>query len=707
MEQQITQSFQTNPLFIFTLLLLVVLTLPPIFERIKLPGLVGLLFAGVVLGSNGLGLLDAKSETIKLLSDIGKIYLMFVAGLEIDLAEFRKTKERSLGFGIATFLVPLLMGMAIARFFNIGWNASILIGSLLASHTLLGYPIVKRLGVVANEAVTVTIGATIFTDIAALLVLAICISIHGGEFSIASLIAQLVMLGIYAALVLVGFNKAGKEYFRRTGDEQSNQFLFILLAVFVASVGAQLIDVDKIVGAFLAGLAVNDVVGRSPVEEKIEFVGSTLFIPFFFVGMGLLLDIPGFIKTVTTELPLTLGIVGGLFASKFIAAAIAKMLYGYSWHQAITMWSLSLPQVAATLAAALAGVNAGLIDESIFNVVIVLMLITAIAGPILTTQFGRKLSFDFVAERSRGKEYRLRNSQTEDSGFFTGDNISAQLSSGEPASRVKTSRFKVIVPVANPETERNLIEMGALLARYESGKVMPLSIAKAHVHMDNPDLKLAIKQSRKLLKNAVAVIQEFGAKGKSLIRIDDDVVHGIVRAAREENASLIIMGWSQRDLRSRIFGTVVDGIFWSAHCPVAVMRLQKEPVNIHRLLVPIKTLDFRAKLTIEFARLFAETNQAAITLLHASERQTPKSEVEALETQLRLTVQAKAKADIEVKIIRNDNITETILAQAKNHDLVVLRSIRLRTAGGLAVSNISDRLIQQLDTSFILFGEPH
>ena len=709
MEQQISQSFQTNPLFTFTLLLLVVLILPPIFERIKLPGLVGLLFAGVVLGSNGLGLLDAKSETMKLLSDIGKIYLMFVAGLEIDLAEFRKTKERSLGFGIATFLVPLLMGMAIARFFDMGWNASILIGSLLASHTLLGYPIVKRLGVVANEAVTVTIGATIFTDIAALLVLAICISIHGGEFSIASLITQLVILGIYAALVLVGFNKAGKEYFRRTGDEQSNQFLFILLAVFIASVGAQLIDVDKIIGAFLAGLAVNDVVGRSPVEEKIEFVGSTLFIPFFFVGMGLLLDIPGFIQTVTTQLPLTLSIVGGLFASKFIAAAIAKLLYGYSWHQAITMWSLSLPQVAATLAAALAGVNAGLIDKSIFNVVIVLMLITAIVGPILTTQFGRKLSFDFATERSEKKKYRLRGSvQTEDSAFFVGDNISAQLSPVEQTPRVKTSSFKVVVPVANPETERNLIEMGALLARHESGKVMPLSIAKAHVHMDDANLKQAIKQSRKLLKNAVTVIQEFGAKGKSLIRIDDDVVHGITRAAREENANLIIMGWSQRDLRSRIFGTVVDGIFWSAHCPVAVMRLRKEPVDIHQLLVPIKTLDFRAKLTIEFARLFAETNQAALTLLHVSERKTPQIEVETLENQLQeFVAQIKVKGDVAVKIVRNDNITETILALAKNHDLVILRSIRLRTAGGLAVSNISDRLIQQLDTSFILFGEPH
>ncbi|MEO1341966.1 MAG: cation:proton antiporter, partial [Cyanobacteria bacterium J06635_13] len=225
----------------------------------------------------------------------------------------------------------------------------------------------------------------IFTDIAALLVLAVCISIHGGEFSATGLLIQLVTLGVYSAVVLVGFDKAGKEYFRRTGDEESNQFLFILLAVFLASVGAQVINVDKIVGAFLAGLAVNDVVGRSPVEEKIEFVGSTLFIPFFFVGMGLLLDIPGFIETLTNQLPLTLSIVGGLFLGKFLAVLAAKLLYGYSWNQAITMWSLSLPQVAATLAAALAGVNAGLLSDSIFNVVIVLMLVTAIAGPILTT----------------------------------------------------------------------------------------------------------------------------------------------------------------------------------------------------------------------------------------------------------------------------------------------------------------------------------
>lgn len=700
MEQYLSSSFQTNPLLTFTLLLLVALILPPIFERIRLPGLVGLLFAGVVLGTNGLGLLDAKSETMKLLSDIGKIYLMFVAGLEIDLEEFRKTKERSLGFGMATFLVPLIIGTAIARLFGMGWNASILVGSLLASHTLLGYPIVKRLGVVANEAVTVTIGATIFTDIAALLVLAVCISIHGGEFSVGSLFVQLVTLGLYAAIVLFGFDKAGKEYFRRTGDEQSNQFLFILLAVFLASVGAQVINVDKIVGAFLAGLAVNDVVGRSPVEEKIEFVGSTLFIPFFFIDTGLLLDIPGFIATLTTELPLTLGIVVGLFASKFIAAAIAKLLYGYSWYQTLTMWSLSLPQIAATLAAALAGVNAGLIGDSVFNVVIVLMLVTAIAGPILTTRYGSKLTV--TANTDSAKEYHLVGDSN--------SKLDSTVAESTPITSLSlpTSNFRVVVPVANPATERKLIEMGALLTRHERGKVISLSIAKAHAHMDDPKLRQAIIESRKLLKQAVNVTREFGASGKSLIRIDDDIVHGITRAAREENANLIVMGWSRtNDLRSRLFGSVIDGVFWSAHCPIAVMRLLKEPVALHQVLVPIKTLDAKAKLTIEFARLFAETNQAAITLLHVSDRQTPLTEVNTLETKLQQIAKASHPLDIAVEIVRHDRITDTILDRAKNHDLVVLRSTRLRTAGGLAVSDISDRLVRQLNSSFILFGEPH
>lgn len=365
-----------SPIIAFTILLTVIFTVPPIFERLRIPGLVGLLVAGVVLGQNGLKLLDSNSETVRLLSDIGKVYLMFVAGLEIDLGQFRKTKNRSIGFGTLTFLVPLITGILVGQLFNFSWNTSVLIGSLLASHTLLAYPIVSRLGVVMNEAVTVTVGATIFTDTGALLVLAICVGIHAGEFSALSLVTLLGGLAIYSVGVLFGFDWAGKEFFRRSGDEQSNQFLFILLALFLASVGAQIVGVEKIVGAFLAGLAVNDVLGRSPVKEKIEFIGSVLFIPCFFVDMGLLINIPAFIKTLSS-IWLTVVIVVALISSKFIAAFLAKLLYRYNMAEMLTMWSLSLPQVAATLAASLVAyqtVNSAgerLINEGVLNSVIV------------------------------------------------------------------------------------------------------------------------------------------------------------------------------------------------------------------------------------------------------------------------------------------------------------------------------------------------
>ena len=587
--EQILNSLPDSPIVGFTVLLLIILTIPPLFERLRLPGLVGLLVAGVVIGPHGLGLLNTETETMKLLSDIGKIYLMFVAGLEINLEDFRKKKDRSLGFGIATFFLPLVIGTLLGQVLGMGLNTSIFIGSLMASHTLLGYPIVNSLGVAGKEAVTVTIGATIFTDIAALLVLAICVSIHAGEFSAASLVIQLGALAIYAAIVLFGFDWAGREYFRRTGDEESNQFLFVLLAVFLASVGAQIINIDKIVGAFLAGLAVNDVVGRSPVEEKVVFVGSTLFIPFFFVDMGLLLNISGFSSTLSSDLLLTVAIIGGLISSKFLAALAAKLLYRYSWDEALTMWSLSLPQVAATLAAALVGLKVGLITDSVFNVVIVLMLVTAILGPVLTAKFARKLSLTSKSLSIDSEVGRLVTGQLEFS-----------LESKNPGS---AHPFTVVVPICNPYTERYLIEMGALLARHESGALIPLSIAKAHIHMDEPELTFALEQSQRLLQRAVAVSQEFQVEAKPAIRIDDDVAQGISRLAREQNASLIIMGWSPTtSLQARLFGNVIDSVFWSAHCPVAVMRLLDEPINLHQILVPVKNITPQTLLIIQFAQ---------------------------------------------------------------------------------------------------------
>lgn len=680
-----------TPIVAFTILLLVILTLPPVFERLRLPGLVGLLVAGFILGPEGLRVLDARTETMILLSDIGKIYLMFVAGLEIDLDDFRKQRNQSLMFGGATFLFPLMMGAAVGRGFGMGWNAAILTGSLLASHTLLGFPIVNRLGVIGNKAVTATIGATIITDIAALLVLAVCISIHAGNFSALSLIGQLISLAVYALVVLVGFNWAGRQYFKRTGDEQGNKFLFILLAVFLASVGAQIINIDKIVGAFLVGLAVNDVLKHGPVEEKVIFVGSTLFIPFFFIDMGLVLKVSSLKTTLTQDLGLTVAIVGTLFLSKFLAAVSVKGLHQYSWNEILTMWSLSLPQVAATLAAALAGKTAGLLTDAMFNVVIVLMLVTAIAGPIFTAQFARKLP------------------QPDTSPSVPLDPSAALQPARLPTVQDSAVPFKVIVPVSNPSTERYLIEMAALLARHESGIIVPLSIAKGQVHMDEPKLEQTLSRNQQLLAKAVAVSQEFQAEAQPILRIDDDVAHGIVRAAREQEAKVIVMGWHPTHrIKDRLFGSFIDRVFWSAHCPIAVMRLLEKPIHLNRVLVPINNLAPQALQTIRFAQVFAESNQAEVTLLHVCDRKTLPSAIHTFEAQLSaLLTQLQVQATVSIKIERSDAVAVTIVNIAQTYNLVVLRSVRRRTAGGLKVSDVTSQVIPALSDSLILLGEPH
>jgi len=464
-----------EPIVPFAVLLVVILSVPPLFERLRLPGLVGLLVAGVVLGSNGLQVLENKSETMSLLSDIGLVYLMFVAGLEVDMEQFRRTRNRSMGFGSFTFAIPLMMGTLVGRLFNFDWNASILIGSLFASHTLLAYPIVRRLGVVNNEAVTVTIGATIFTDIGALLVLAVCIAINKGEFSALRLAILVGSLAIYSVAILVGFDRLGKEFFRRSKDDQGNQFLFVLLALFLASVGAQLIGVEKIIGAFLAGLAVNDVVGDGPVKEKVEFVGSVLFIPIFFVDLGLLVDLPAFIESIST-IWLTLTIVLGLIVSKLLAAILAKLVYRYNFPQMMTMWSLSMPQVGATLAATLVGYRAGVLNEGVLNSVIVLMLVTSTLGPILTSRFAPQLDLSTTG---------------------LPDDIS-QLEKTPEASKDK-GEFTVVVPVYNPQTQRYLMEMATLLARHEGGRIVPLAIAQAHARMDALRWKLLSKKASSCL----------------------------------------------------------------------------------------------------------------------------------------------------------------------------------------------------------------
>ncbi len=668
-----------EPIFTFALLLAIILLVPPIFEKIKLPGLVGLLVAGVIFGSSGLGLLDSKSETMILLADIGKIYLMFVAGLEIDLEQFRRTKNRSLTFGFATFAVPLIGGILVGRIFGFSWNTAVLIGSLLASHTLLAYPIVRRLGVVNNEAVTVTIGATIFTDIGALLVLAICLGVNQGDFTAADLGILLGSLALYTLVVLFGLDRLGREFFRRSKNDHSNQFLFILLSLFVASVGAEAIGIEKIVGAFLAGLAVNDVIGDGPVKEKVEFVGTVLFIPIFFVDMGLLLDLNAF-KDILGSVGIPLAIVVALLLSKFLAACIAKLIFRYSWQQTITMWSLSLPQVAATLAAALIAFQAEIINEEVFNSVILLMLVTSIAGPLITSRFATQLITEDLPETEPETDFALKSKD----------------------------RYRVVVPIYNPQTQRYLIELASLLARKNQGKIVPVAIAKAESRLDSPQLELDFQRCTNLLAQAESIGTELDVSVQPELRIEYDIAQGISHASREVNADLIILGFSRlTGFRSRFFGSVTDSVLWSAHCSVVVARFQTSPLGIRRILVPVESINPVGLRPVHFVKNLITSKETEITLLHVCPFRTAKERKAILHERLEAVANKfLAEATVDVKVTAQNNFVREILDASRTHELVILRSQRQRVGvDSLALGATTKPLLENLKCSIVLLGE--
>lgn len=331
------------PLARFSVAMLILFTVPPVCRRVRLPAVVGLLAAGLLIGPNGLGVAPKNSEVAHFFADLGKLLLMFFAGMEIDLVLFNRTRHRSVGFGLLTFALPLATGTAVGLAAGYPWVGAVLIGSLLASHTLIAYPIVERLGQLRNEAVTVTIGATVFTDVAALLVLAVCIPIHTAGFAPDTFALQIVQLAVYVPAVVLGLGWASRRLFALKPAKEG-QFALMLLLVAAAAVAAEAIHLEGIIGAFLAGLAVNTATRDSEAKHELEFIGNHLFIPVFFLTIGFLIDLRTFAATLADHFWLVVGIVGGLIGSKFLAAAVARRLFGYSRDEGLTMGCCPSPR---------------------------------------------------------------------------------------------------------------------------------------------------------------------------------------------------------------------------------------------------------------------------------------------------------------------------------------------------------------------------
>jgi Kef-type K+ transport system membrane component KefB len=385
------------PLAKFAVAMAIIVGVPPLARRVGLPEMVGLLLFGVVLGPHALGLFGEERPIANFFAELGKLLLMFSAGLEVDVVLFRKAQTRSIIFGLATTIAPLFLGTLVALAFGYAVIPAVVVGSLLASHTLLALPIVRGLGALRLEPIVVAIGATVLSDTLSLIVFAICVSTYTTGFSPTGLATQLIEIAVFVPLILFGLSRVGAYALGKVRDNEDAEFVLMLAIMAIAGVLADLINLPDIVGAFLAGLAVNAAIRDRSVKTKLEFVGKALFIPSFFVVTGFLIDPSTFVQSVVGNLPLVIGVIATLLLGKWIAATIVGRAFGYTPAARLTTWALTLPQVAATLAATLVAYHTfnadgqRLLDERMLNAVLVLMLVTSILGPVLTERFAPRM----------------------------------------------------------------------------------------------------------------------------------------------------------------------------------------------------------------------------------------------------------------------------------------------------------------------------
>ena len=685
-----------HPLGVFALLVAISAAVPPLIRRLGLPDLVGLLLAGVLIGPHALQWVDTDSETVRLLSDLGAVYLLFTMGLEIDLEEFNRVKRRSFIYGLLILLIGVATGVSIGWMAGFAGVSCLLLGALMATHTPLGYPIVRSYGAQKDEAVVVSVGSTIFTDIVALLLLAVGLGLGKGDLSGAGLTWLLVKIGLFALMVVLGIRWLGQRLVIRGINDENRMVLAVLVALFLASLGAELAGVEKIVGAFLAGLAVNSVLPEGRVKEQVIFIGSVLFIPIFFIDLGLLLDVGSLGESLSNYQFTGLMLVGAI-GGKGLASWISGALFGYRLSQILMMWSLTMPKVAATLATAFIGFQAGLLNQMVLNAVLAVMVVTATLGPILTERSVTRL--------------------TEDRQGMVPTSFGEEAATADGVSEVVQRPLRIVVPIANPGNEGGLLNIASRLLRGSAGGeglLLPLAMVNPSLEEVRGGLNRAVVAARGRLAAAAAIGSSLQVPTRTLLRLDEDIAGGMSRTALEQSADLLLIGAGRADqLRAWFLGDIVDGVCRTAHCPVVVVNLGRQRVTaLSRILVPIKDLSASAREQFELALRVINTaaleERTRITLLHVHDPRFSGQDRRWMEEQLiRWRPQGIPAERFHIVIVRGPGIDVAIHRLSREHDLVILRTQRRRVAGlPIPGSDRTSKLISQLPCAAMVISDP-
>ncbi len=538
----------TDPTWIFLLVLLIILFAPILLSKLRIPHIIGMILSGLVIGEHGLNLL-VRDSSFELFGKVGLYYIMFLAGLEMNMVDFKKNRTKAAVLGLFAFIIPIGIGMVTnVMLLKYGVLTSVLLASMYASHTLVSYPIVIRYGVSRHRSVSIAVGGTAITDTLTLLVLAVVGGLFKGEsggWFLAWLVFKVIFLSV---LIIYFFPRIGRWFFRRY-DDNVMQFIFVLAMVFFGAGLMELVGMEGILGAFLAGLVLNRLIPSvSPLMNHLEFVGNALFIPYFLIGVGMLIDLHVIFGHGDALKVAGVMIVVAL-TGKWIACWLTQKFYRMAAIERKLMFGLSNAQAAATLAAVMVGYNilqpdgTRLLNDDVLNGTVLLILVTCVVSSFITEQAARAVAVD---------EVQLEEKRT-------------------------TDPEKILIPIANPDTMEYLISL-ALMIRDPK---QPDNLVALNVINDHGSSEATEARGRRCLQKAARITASADVFLQQVSRYDLNIASGIIHTAKEYAATDIIIGLHHKaSLVDSYFGVLTESLLKGMH----------HEVMIAKFLIPINTL---------------------------------------------------------------------------------------------------------------------
>lgn len=540
-----------NPVLIFFIVLSIILLAPILLNRLRMPHIIGLIIAGIIIGPHGLNLL-ARDSSFEIFGQVGILYLMFLAGIEMDIFSLIRNRKPGTIFGLLTFGVPMVLGTIASHYFlHLDWLTSMLLSSMFASHTLISYPIVSRYGINRYAPVTVAVAGTIFAILGSLVVFAIVTGSLSGNTSTAYWVQFIIKVIAYALFVVFIYPHLIRWFFKTYSDKVM-QFIFVLALVFLSSFIAESIGLLSIIGAFFAGVILNRYIPSvSPLMNRLEFVGNALFIPYFLIGVGMMIDL-----SIIVEHPevLLVALIMCFIAisTKWVAAWLIQLIFHYTPTDRRLIFGITAAKAAVSLAAVIVGRQLGVFDDAILNGTIIMILVTCTVSSILTERASSRIVVQLQDE---------------------------ELAEA-PESRVDEER--ILIPVANPATVERLVNMALLMKN-------PKKKSPIYALYVNDDSKASNQYaSKRILEQASKVASAADAQLVPISRYDLNIASGILNTVKENNISEVVLGLHHKaNIVDSFFGSKIENMLRGTHKMIWITKCTTPPDTTSRMIVSV------------------------------------------------------------------------------------------------------------------------